>query len=75
VEEIGKNYLSLTVRVDEKLHVSPLGKPESYNAGLMKVANDDDARTAAGAILSLHASGRNAPDVIEAKEVTVNFSD
>lgn len=75
VKEIGKNYLSLTVRVDEKLHVSPLGKPENYNTGLMKVANDDDARTAAAAILSLHASGSNAPGVVEAKEVTINRSD
>lgn len=75
VEEIRKNHLSLTVRVDEKRQVAPLGKPESYNAGLMKVASDDDARTAAAAILSLHASDRNAPGVVEAKEVTVKKSD
>lgn len=75
VEAIRKNYLSLTVRVDEKRQVAPLGKPESYNAGLMKVASDDDAQTATAAILTLHATDWNAPGVVEAKEVTVKKSD
>ena len=75
VEDIRKNYLSLTVRVDETGQVVPLGKPASYNVGLMKVASDDDAQTATAAILSLHASDCNAPSVVEAKEVTFKKSD
>ncbi len=75
VVEIHKNYLSLTVRVDEKGQVVPLGKPESYNVGLMNVASDDDAQTAAAAILSLHTSGRNAPSAVEAKDVKVKKLD
>ena len=75
VEDIRTNYLSLAVRVDDKGRVAPLLKPQDFNAGLMKVAGDEDARTAAAAILSLLGSGQNGPAVVEANEVGVTKGD
>jgi hypothetical protein len=74
-EEFRKTYIALTVRVDEEGKVIPLAKPEDFNTGLMKVAGDDDARTAAAAILSLWGQDRVGPGVVDPKDVTVTRTD
>lgn len=75
VEDIRTNYLSLTVRVDDKGRVAPLLKPEDYDGGLMKVAGDEDARTAAATILSLLGCDHVAPAAVESKDVAVTRTD
>jgi len=69
VEDIRTNHVSLAVRVDEKGQVMPLVKPQDYNVGLMKIAGDEDARTAAAAILSLHRCDHVAPAAVDPKDV------
>src|SRR5579872_4687837 len=75
VEEIRKNYVSLTARVDDRGQVVPLRKPKDYNGGLKKVASDNDARAASAAILSLYGSGQISPGVVKVSEVRVTKSD
>lgn len=55
--------------------VTALKNPEDYNAGLMPVKTDEDARIAAAAILSLPDAGIVSPGRVEAREVTVGKSD
>lgn len=67
-----KNFISLTVSIDDKGTIAALGKPGAYNAGLMKVANNDDARSAAAAILAIHPSeGLGVVGAVRAAELTV----
>jgi hypothetical protein len=75
VEEFRKDYISLTARVDEAGTVTPLTRAEDYNQGLMKVQSDDDARTAAAAILSLYGSDRVGPGAVDPKGVSVTKGD
>jgi hypothetical protein len=75
-EDFRKNYISLTV-VKDKDGFRALGKPESYQEGLMAVKNDDDAKVAATAIISLHSSSgiQAGPAVITADQVKVQKTD
>jgi hypothetical protein len=75
-EEFRKNFISLTVAANRD-DFRPLGNPESYQEGLMAVKNDDDAKVAAAAILSLHASSgiQTGPAVITADQVKVQKTD
>lgn len=75
VEEIRKHYISVTVRVDRTGRVIPLRTPADYNGGLRKVASEDDARTAAAAILSLYGCDQVAPAAVDPKEIVVTRSD
>lgn len=75
VEDIRTNHVSLAVRIDEKGRVVPLLKPKDYDGGLMKVAGDEDARTAAAAILSLHGCDHVAQTVVDPKDIAVTKSD
>ena len=75
MEEFRKTYISLTARVDEDGKVVPLVQAADFNAGLMKVAGDDDARTAAAAILSLYGQDRVGPGAVDPKEVLVTRGD
>ena len=70
-----KEFVSLTVRIDEQERMAPLYEAEDYNQGLMRVTTDDDARISAAAILSLYGSDRVGPEIVTAKEVTVTRSD
>src|SRR5262249_27687484 len=74
-EEVRKSYISLTVRVDEEGKGIPLTKADDFNAGLTKVAGDDDARTAAAAILSLWGEDRVGPGAVDPKDVMVTRGD
>ena len=74
VEDIRKNYVSLTVRIDAKGQIVPLRLPQDYNGGLMKVASDEDARTAAAAILSLRECAHVAPVAVDPKNIAVTQS-
>jgi hypothetical protein len=71
MDEYQKQFVSLTVRIDEQDRMTPLDEAEDYNQGLMRITTDDDARTAAAAILSLYGSDRVGPGIVTAKEVTV----
>jgi len=71
MDEYQKQFVSLTIRVDEQETMASLYGAEDYNQGLMQVKNDDDARIGAAAILSLYCSDRVAPGIVRAKEVTV----
>jgi RNA polymerase sigma factor (sigma-70 family) len=55
LEEYRKgDFISLTVSIDDEARITPVG---DFNRGLKKIAGDDDARTAAVAILSLANPG------------------
>jgi hypothetical protein len=70
LEEFSNKHISLVVRIEEG-KVVPLTRAADYNAGLMAVASDDDARTAAAAILSLYGWDHASPGVVDPKEVQV----
>jgi hypothetical protein len=71
MDEHRKQFISITVRIDEQERITSLYEAEDYNQGLMRVTTDDDARICAAAILSLHGSDRVGPGIVTAKEVTV----
>jgi RNA polymerase sigma factor (sigma-70 family) len=62
------DFISLTVSIDEDSKIAPVG---DHNQGLMKISTDDDARSAACAILSLANPG-SFPTV---KNIQVTKSD
>jgi hypothetical protein len=66
-----KQFISMTIGIDEQDNITPLYRAVDYNQGLMQVRTDDDARIAAAAILSLHIADHAGPEVVSAKEVTV----
>jgi hypothetical protein len=70
-EEYQKHSLRLTVGIDSAQNVVPFQKAEDFNVGLMPVKSDNDARTAAAAILSLIGTERVHPGVVSAREVMV----
>ena len=70
-----KQFISMTIRIDEQETMAPLYETNDYNQGLMRVTTDDDARISAAAILSLYSSDRVGPGIVTAKEVTVTRSD
>ncbi len=75
LEEHQKQFISLTMRIDEEGKITPLHEEEDYNLGMMRVTNDEDAKICAAAILSLYSSDdRVAPGLVAAKEVTVTRS-
>lgn len=74
-EEFRKNFVSVTVSIDDKDKIAPLQKVADYNAGLMPVKTDDDAKVAAAAILSLYGADLVGPGVIGANQVQVTRSD
>jgi hypothetical protein len=75
MDEYHKQFVSLTIRIDEQERMAPLYEAEDYNQGLMRVTTDDDARISAAAILSLYGSDRVGPGIVTAKEVTVTRSE
>lgn len=72
VKEHQENFISVTMRIDAAGKVVPLVKVADYNTGLMAVKNEDDARVAAAAVLSLYGSDRVPPGVVQPKEVKVS---
>src|SRR5262245_31202539 len=71
-----KQFISLTMRIDEEGKITPLHEEEDYNLGMMRVTTDEDAKICAAAILSLYSSDeRVAPGIVAAKEVTVTKSE
>ena len=75
MDEYQKQFISLTMRIDEQERMTPLYEAEDYNQGLMRVTTDEDARISAAAILSLYGSDRVGPGIVTAKEVTVTRSE
>jgi hypothetical protein len=79
MEEHQKQFISLTMRIDEEGRVTPLheeeGYNQGYNQGMMRVTTDEDAKICAAAILSLYSSDRVSPGIVSAKEITVTRSD
>ena len=73
--EYQKQFISMTIRIDEQETMTPLYEAEDYNQGLMRVTTDDDARICAAAILSLYGSDRVGPGIVSANEVTVTRTD
>jgi hypothetical protein len=73
--EYQKEFVSLTIRIDEHESITPFYEAVDYNQGLMRVTTDDDARICAAAILSLYGSDRVGPGIVSAKEVTVTRSE
>jgi hypothetical protein len=72
MEEYQKQFISLTMRIDEEGKMTPLHEEEDYNQGMMRVATDEDAKICAAAILSMYSSDdRVGPGIVAAKEVTV----
>jgi hypothetical protein len=68
--EYRKNSLSIAVLIKDG-KVTALKRPADFNTGLMPIKTDEDARTAAAAILSLLPAGEVGPQRIEAKNVKV----
>ncbi len=68
--EYRKNSLSIAVLIKDG-KVTLLKKPADFNTGLMAIKADEDARTAAAAILSLLPAGEVGPQRIEARNVKV----
>jgi hypothetical protein len=75
VLEFRATFISLTVSLDGQGKMVSLQKPDDYNAGLMKVASDEDAKVAAAAILTLASSDRVSPGAVAAKDVVVKKND
>ena len=75
MSEHQKQFISMTIRIDEQETMAPLYEANDYNQGLMQVTTDDDARISAAAILSLYGSDRVGPGIVTAKEVTVTRSE
>jgi hypothetical protein len=75
MEEHQKQFVSLTMKIDEQGRMTPIYKAEDYNLGLMRVTTDDDARICAAAILSLYCSDSVRPEIVTAKEVAVTGSE
>jgi len=76
LEVYQKQFISLTMRIDEEGKITPLHEEEDYNLGMMRVTNDEDAKICAAAVLSLYSSDdRVAPGLVAAKEVTVTRSE
>src|SRR5215510_1000670 len=72
MEVYQKEFISLTMRIDEQGKITPLHEEEDYNLGMMRVATDEDAKICAAAILSLYSSDdRVGPGIVAAKEVVV----
>jgi len=71
MEEHQKQFISLTMRMDEQGRMTPIYKAGDYNQGMMRVTTDDDARICAAAILSLYCSDIVRPEIVTAKEVAV----
>jgi len=71
MEEHQKQFISLTMRIDEQGRMGPLYKAEDYNQGMTRVTTDEDARICAAAILSLYCSDSVRPEIVIAKEVSV----
>lgn len=74
-EEFRQFEMSLTVAIDDDGTLQPLGKPEDFGRGLLKVASKDDARIAGAAVLSLASSTQLGPRPVAAKQVTVTEAD
>jgi len=62
--DFNQNYISVTASVSGGKFTRLTGKPEEYNAGLMKVKTDDDAKLAAAAILTLHPDPEIVPSPV-----------
>jgi hypothetical protein len=76
MEVYQKEFISLTMRMDEEGRMTPLHEEEDYNLGMMRVTNDEDAKICAAAILSLYSSDdRVSPGIVSAKEFTVTRSE
>jgi hypothetical protein len=75
MDDYQKQFISLTIKIDDQERITPLYEAEDYNLGLMRVATDDDARICAAAILSLYCSDRVGPEIVTAKEVAVTRSE
>ena len=72
VEEFQKQFISLTIKIDEQGKITPLHEEEDYNQGMMRVTTDEDAKICAAAILSMYSSDpRVGPGIVTAKEVAV----
>jgi hypothetical protein len=75
MEEYQKQFISLTIKIDEQGKITPLYEAENYNPGMMRVTTDEDAKICAAAILSLYGSDRVGPEIVAAKEVAVTRSE
>src|SRR5262245_45670484 len=75
-EKHQKEFISLTIRMDEQGKITPLHEEEDYNQGMMRVTTDEDAKICAAAILSLYSSDpRVGPGIVSAREVAVTRSE
>ena len=68
--EVLESQIDLVLSFDAKNQILPRTDAKSFNAGLMKVATDDDSQTAAAAIMSLLMGSRGLQAVAKAN-VTV----
>jgi hypothetical protein len=75
MDEYQKQFISMTIRIDEQESMAPLYEANDYSQGLMLVTTDDDARIAAAAVLSLCITDHLVPEIVTAKEVTVTRSE
>jgi hypothetical protein len=71
MKEYQKHSLRITVGINGKNRAASFRTSQDFNAGLMAVKTDDDARIAAAAILSLMGDERVYPGAIDAREVSV----
>lgn len=74
MDEYRHQSLRITVGIDQQGRVHAFRAAEDFNHGLLAVKTDDDARTAAAAILSLMGTQEASPGAISANEINVTNS-
>jgi hypothetical protein len=76
MDEYQKQFISLTIRIDERGKITHLHEEGDYNQGMMRVTTDEEAKICAAAILSMYSSDdRVGPGIVSAKEVAVTRSE
>ncbi len=66
-----RHSLRITVGIDQQQNARAFRSPPDFNAGLMPVASDADAATAAAAIASLLNDQDSSPVVVAASQIRV----
>src|SRR5262249_49610316 len=70
-EDFRKNYITVLVFVDAEGAITPIKTSTDYNAILNKVAGDQDAKTAAAAILTVQPVGGVGKVTVSPDEIQV----
>jgi hypothetical protein len=65
-----KDYVSLTIALDEEGSLRAYQKAEDFSRGLLKIEGEADAKTATAAVLSLFVADEVGPKTVAEKDIT-----